>query len=107
MSECWYLDHLDQSWIDFYKCDPWDFDGTEEQKKLVLGGEACMWGEMVDESNVVSRIFPRASATAEKLWSSQDTDDIYDAQTRLEEHYCRMKKRGIPTQPPTGPGYCP
>uniref|UniRef100_A0A1B6CMM3 Beta-hexosaminidase n=1 Tax=Clastoptera arizonana TaxID=38151 RepID=A0A1B6CMM3_9HEMI len=107
ISECWYLDHLDKSWIDFYKCEPWNFDGTTEQKKLVLGGEACMWSEMVDESNVVSRIFPRASATAEKLWSSEDTNVVHSAQGRLEEHYCRMKKRGISAQPPTGPGFCP
>lgn len=74
------------------------------QKRLVLGGEACMWGESVDETNIQQRIWPRACATAEILWSGYPT---MDAAERLEEHVCRLKKRGIPAQPPNGPGFCP
>lgn len=48
LSSCWYLDHLKNGgdWKSFYGCDAADFDGTEEQKKLILGGEACMWSEV-------------------------------------------------------------
>lgn len=74
---------------------------------MVLGGLACMWAESVDNSNVLQRIFPRVSAAAEKLWSPAKFHDVKDAERRLEEHTCRMKARGLPAQPPNGPGFCP
>lgn len=107
LSSCWYLDHVGSGgdWIKFYEeCNPFNFSGTPMQKRLVLGGEACMWGESVDETNIQQRIWPRACATAEILWSGYPT---LDAAERLEEHVCRLKKRGIPAQPPNGPGFCP
>ena len=108
LSACWYLDHLNTGgdWKSFYDCDPHRFPGSKEQKQLVLGGEACMWSEVVDDSNFISRIFPRASATAEKLWSEETVKDVNDAAKRLEEHACRMKQRGINAQPPNGAGFC-
>ncbi|KAJ8980186.1 hypothetical protein NQ317_011431 [Molorchus minor] len=108
LSSCWYLDHLasDGDWLKFYACDPYDFVGTEEQKQLVIGGEACMWSEVVNQYNVISRVWPRASATAEKLWSDENASDILEASRRLEEHTCRMNARGIGAQPPNSAGYC-
>jgi hexosaminidase len=108
LSTCWYLDHLSTGgdWVKFYECDPWDFSGTDEQKKLVMGGEACMWGEVVDDYNIVQRIFPRACATAEKLWSQHNAASVDDAMKRLEEHYCRLRHRNINAQVPNGPGLC-
>lgn len=107
LSSCWYLDHLNTGgdWLKYYECDPLNFPGTKSQKRLVLGGEACMWGEVVDETNVQQRIWPRACATAEVLWSG--ISNITYAESRLEEHVCRLKKRGIPAQPPNGPNFCP
>lgn len=57
LSSCWYLDHLSTGgdWRKFYECDATDFPGNETQKKLVLGGEACMWAEVVNQYNVISR----------------------------------------------------
>lgn len=108
LSACWYLDHLltGGDWQKFYQCEPNDFPGTVEMKSLVMGGEACMWGEVVDNSNIIQRIFPRVSATAEKLWSQESVNNLKDAAKRLEEHTCRMKTRGIAAQPPNGPGFC-
>lgn len=108
LSSCWYLDHLQSGgdWKSFYGCDAADFPGTDEQQKLVMGGEACMWSEVVDNGNVLQRIFPRVSATAEKLWSPYDVKDLDDAARRLEEHTCRMKLRGLAAQPPNGAGFC-
>lgn len=108
LSTCWYLDHLSTGgdWKKFYSCDPHDFNGTRDELKRVMGGEACMWAEVVDNSNIISRIFPRVSAVAEKLWSQFDVQDVTNAEKRLEEHTCRMKIRGIDAQPPNGPGFC-
>lgn len=108
LSTCWYLDHLSTGgdWIKFYNCDPHDFPGTSDQKKLVMGGEACMWSETVDDSNILQRIFPRVCASAEKLWSEYTVTDIEDAKKRIEEQYCRLRSRNIAAQPPNGPGFC-
>ncbi|XP_012150681.1 beta-hexosaminidase subunit alpha [Megachile rotundata] len=107
LSACWYLDHVagGGDWKKFYRCDPMAFAGASNATHLMLGGEACMWGEYVDKNNVHSRIWPRASAAAERLWSTVKSDENIAAQ-RLEEHSCRMNRRGIPSQPPNGPGFC-
>lgn len=31
------------------------FIGSDSQKSLIIGGEACVWGEYVDGSNVITR----------------------------------------------------
>lgn len=113
ISAYWYLDILKTGgdWLKFYNADPQDFDGTEEQKKLVLGGEACMWSEVVDENNLEPRVWPRASVAAEKFWSAKDTyktemGELWPVADRLQEQTCRMNRRGIKAQPPTGPSVC-
>lgn len=78
LSACWYLNNIFTAadWYVFYRCDPQNFEGSEAQKRLVIGGEAAIWGEWVDATNLVSRTFPRASAVAERLWSDASATGI-------------------------------
>ncbi|CAH2268298.1 jg5490 [Pararge aegeria aegeria] len=116
-SSSWYLDALGSEWKDYYAADPrqmvFDVTGNETLLADIVGGEACMWGEMADDRNVINRVWPRASAVAERLWSYQDSMRRYklsrapsEAYHRIEEHACRMIRRGIDAQPPSGPGFC-
>lgn len=66
------------------------FKGDEAARKRLIGGEAALWAEFVDGTNSLSRLWPRASAVAERLWSSMDVNDPEDAQFRLDVHRCRM-----------------
>ncbi|XP_071844472.1 beta-hexosaminidase subunit beta-like isoform X1 [Apostichopus japonicus] len=95
-----------QDWKGYYGVDPQDFNGTDAQKKLVIGGEVCMWGEFVDGTNLIPRLWPRASAVSERLWSPQSVTSLDDAKIRIAEHRCRMVRRGLQVQPITGPGFC-
>lgn len=93
-------------WEKYYLCDPKNFDGTEKEKNLVIGGEACLWGEFVDGTNLIARLWPRASAVAERLWSDPtQTQDVDSARHRLDQHRCRMVRRGIPASPILN-GFC-
>uniref|UniRef100_A0A8C5A9E2 Beta-hexosaminidase n=1 Tax=Gadus morhua TaxID=8049 RepID=A0A8C5A9E2_GADMO len=101
LSAPWYLDYISygQDWQRYYKAEPLDFKGSDAQNKLVIGGEACLWGEFVDSTNLTPRLWPRASAVGERLWSAKDVTDINDAYSRLSKHRCRMVERGIPAEP--------
>ena len=58
---------------------------TPEEKKLIMGGEACMWSEYVSPENIDSRIWPRTAAIAERLWSPQEVTDVNSMYRRLQE----------------------
>jgi len=69
---------------------------TAESEKHVLGGEAAMWAEVVSAETVDSRIWPRAAAIAEKLWSPATlTDDVNDMYRRLDIVSGLLTTRGV------------
>jgi hexosaminidase len=85
LSNGYYLD-LGWSAARHYAVDPMSGAAanlTPDQKKLILGGESCMWSEYVDPENVDSRIWPRNAAIAERLWSPQTVTDAASMYARL------------------------
>ncbi|CAF3354484.1 unnamed protein product [Rotaria sp. Silwood1] len=91
--------------VKLFNCLCVDIIGSEEAKKRILGGEACLWAEFVDGTNLLPRFWPKASAVAERLWSAASVNNSEDAQFRLDVHRCRLLRRGIPAQPILT-GYC-
>ncbi|WJX81053.1 Beta-hexosaminidase 1 [Trifolium repens] len=115
----WYLDHLDVPWDEVYTAEPLEGILKDAEKKLVLGGEVCMWGETADASDVQQTIWPRAAAAAERLWSPRDSTSARNATLtalpRLQHFRCLLNGRGVAAAPvtnyyarraPDGPGSC-
>lgn len=59
----------------------------------VLGGEACLWTELVTDELLDTRLWSRMPAIAERFWSSadvRDTDDMYRRLAATQKTLARM-----------------
>ena len=72
-----------------------DVSLTKEERSRILGGETTMWSELVTPLTIDSRIWPRAAAIAERLWSPKEINDIENMKHRLKEVSFRLEELGI------------
>ncbi|KAG0286898.1 hypothetical protein BGZ97_007270, partial [Linnemannia gamsii] len=123
-SEFWYLDCGAGQWLIGSQAPSWCkhanwqriysyalTDGmTEEEQKMVYGGEICMWGEQTDSSNLDSNVWPRSAAAAEVLWSGTKDPKgharpLLDASRRLSSVRERLVQMGVKAAP-MFPSWC-
>ena len=97
LSHGYYLD-LNYPAAAAYAADPLPPDSplTPAEQALVLGGEAAMWTEFADSLILDSRIWPRAAAVAERLWSPQaTTQNVADLYRRLNLTSGQLESLGL------------
>lgn len=97
LSHGYYLDQMQPAAV-HYENDPEGRDPgklTAEARSRILGGEACMWAEMVNADNIDSRIWPRAAAIAERFWSPAEVRDVPDMYRRLEYASLELERLGL------------
>jgi hexosaminidase len=105
LSAGYYLDHVRPAAY-HYAVDPLAGPAaqlTPEQAAHILGGEACMWAELVDAETVDSRIWPRAAAIAERLWSTKDLTGVDSMYARLEAVSRLLEWTGVTHRASYGP----
>jgi hexosaminidase len=96
LSNGYYLD-LNLTAASHYLNDPIPEDAplNATQKALILGGEATMWAEFADSIIIESRIWPRAAAVAERLWSAASVRDVPDMYRRLAVVSAELETLGL------------
>ncbi|WP_421875291.1 beta-N-acetylhexosaminidase [Marinoscillum sp.] len=85
LSNGYYLDLIFTA-EDSYRVDPApsSADISDEERSKILGGEVCMWSELVVPQTIDSRLWPRAAAIAERFWSPEAIKDVDDMYARME-----------------------
>lgn len=96
LSKGYYIDLVQPAEF-HYKVDPLPdtIALTDDQKKLILGGEATMWSEMVTEETIDSRIWPRTAAIAERLWSPSTVTDVTSMYKRMDRVSIQLEELGL------------
>ncbi|WP_309061475.1 beta-N-acetylhexosaminidase [Streptomyces sp.] len=92
---------------DVYRFEPVPPELTPEEAGRVLGTQANVWTEvMEDQGRVDYQVFPRLAALAEVAWSPLPAPaerDVAGFERRMTAHYRRLDALGVAYRPPTGP----
>jgi hexosaminidase len=83
VSSGFYLDYFLPAYIHYQNEPVSPGINAADTEKGILGGEAAMWSELVDGGNEEIRVWPRAAAIAERLWSPANVTDVDDMYRRL------------------------
>lgn len=96
LSAPYYLDGM-RSAEQHYLADPVPASShlSDAEAALILGGEACMWAEQINERTIDSRIWPRMAAIAERFWSPVEVRDVDDMYRRLRVESLRLEEVGL------------
>ncbi|MFF0743212.1 beta-N-acetylhexosaminidase [Streptomyces sp. NPDC004111] len=93
---------------DVYRFEPVPPELTEEEARHVLGTQANVWTEVMENrSRVDYQVFPRLVAFAEVAWSTTlpapAERDFAGFESRLGAHFQRLDALGVDYRRPTGP----
>jgi hexosaminidase len=92
---------------DVYRFEPVPPQLTEAEARHVLGTQANVWTEvMEDHTRVDYQAFPRLAAFAEVAWSSLPSPaerDFAGFERRMGAHYERLDALGVAYRAPAGP----
>jgi hexosaminidase len=71
-----------------------------DAKKYLLGSQACFWSEVIwNRYDLDWRMWPRACALAEVLWTGGAKKDFGEFVSRLEKHRLRLIQQGVNVAP--------
>lgn len=76
---------------------------SRKEKKIILGGEGCIWSEYITVDNLDKNAFPRLIALAEVFWSHPRKPDFPSFHQRLARHYPMLKKMAVVYGPEARP----
>jgi hexosaminidase len=92
---------------DVYRFEPVPSELTPEEARHVLGTQANVWTEvMEDQARVDYQTYPRLAAFAEVAWSPLPAPaerDFAGFERRMAVHYRRLDALGVAYRPPAGP----
>ncbi|XP_068620553.1 probable beta-hexosaminidase fdl [Battus philenor] len=77
------------SWQKVYEHRPW----SSSSLGLLEGGEATVWSSMLSAGGLDQRVWPRAAALAERLWSDRPEGATRPVQARLDVYRSRLFTR--------------